>query len=223
MVTVNILCFNMSLFCCSEKLQTHSIWTFSLFLKNKWIQASLHFLQKCTLVALYIIKASFSGEACCFNISNDDIFPFFVLGTGKSLTTFTISGSVLAAAARSRHVCCICSVVCILACSASRWASGVFGAAVNTELMYALLHSLHWPGSLIWQIYPTNICLKVNDSQQMCYFVWKEPRDSLSLVQIQNRKLNRHLDAAAGCISEIVKLPLKLNKVAVEPFCTTQH
>lgn len=133
----------MSLFCCSEKLQTHSIWTFSLFLKNKWIQASLHFLQKCTLVALYIIKASFSGEACCFNTSNDDIFPFFVLGTGKSLTTFTISGSVLAAAARSRHVCCICSVVCILACSASRWASGVWGCGEHrTDVRTSSLASL---------------------------------------------------------------------------------
>lgn len=147
-------------------------------------------------------------------------FPFSCTGNWKIIDDFHYK-SICARSGSSRHVCCICFVVCILACSASRLTSGVFGAAVNNELMYALLHSLHWLGSLVWQIYPTNICLKVNDSQQMCYFVWKEPRDSLSLVQIQSRNLNRRLDAAAGCISEIVKLPLRLSEVAVELFCTT--
>lgn len=56
---------------------------------------------------------------------------------------------MLAAAAWSKHFCCICFVVFILACSASSLACGVFGAAVNTELMYAFLRSLHWSGSLV--------------------------------------------------------------------------
>ncbi|KAJ4946023.1 hypothetical protein JOQ06_023701 [Pogonophryne albipinna] len=55
------------------------------------------------------------------------------------------------------------SVVFTVACGSSRLASGVFVAVVSTTLLYAFLHSLHWLGSLLWQIYPENICLALPD------------------------------------------------------------
>lgn len=82
----------------------------------------------------------------------------------RPLKIFSIGQSTLAAAAWSKHFCCICFVVFILACC-SRLASDVFGAVVNTKLIYAFLHSLHWLGSLVWQIYPTNICLALPESE----------------------------------------------------------
>lgn len=65
------------------------------------------------------------------------------------LKIFSIGQTMLAAAAWSKHFCCICFVVFVLACSASSSACGVFGAAANTELMHAFLRSLRWSGSLV--------------------------------------------------------------------------
>ena len=116
---------------------------------------------------------------------------------------FRIGHTPLAAATWSKHFGCICFVVFILACCASCLASGVFGAAVNTKLMCTFLHSLHWLGLLVWQIYPSKHLPRpppwkwMTASKCAALSAWA-PQDSPPLVQIQNGNLNQEPELELG-------------------------